>query len=194
MTKSMTHATWLAPGDLDICMVSEKTIVNAKRVATRSEVARSKRLRLRRGLTMHSGPANNVMPRRMARGKGMGIRPSPGSKRGIHYLAANNARIKNEGECDFPFTADDGQDASFVMQIAEVNKALCAISYMVDHSYRVVSDRDDKTGVDLSHMCNKVTGKSLKLRRDRNVWVLDATIEMEPDEKSNNDSHFARQG
>ena len=155
-------------------------------------MARSRRLRVKRGLTMDSGAANNVMPRRMARGKGMRIRPSPGSKRGVHYLAANNARIKHEGECDFPFTADDGQEVSFVMQIAEVNKALCAISYMVDHRYKVVFDRDEKTGVDLSHMYNKVTGKYLKLRRERNVWVLDATIDAELDENKSLD--FARQG
>ena len=98
----------------------------------------------------------------------------------------------------FPFIADDGQNVSFVMQIAEVNKALCAISYMVDHDYKVVFDRDKRTGVDASYMLNKITGKTLKLRRERNVWILDATIEVDNDEHCvdslNNDQGFARQG
>ena len=128
----------------------------------------------------------------------MKIRPSPGSKRDVHYVAANNARIRNEGECDFPFITDDKQEVSFVMQIAEVNKALCAISYMVDHNYKVVFDRDEKTGADVSYMFNKTTKKTLKLRRERNVWILDATIEVDIENDAanehNNKVGFVRQG
>ena len=62
----------------------------------------SGRIKLRRGITMDSGAARNVMPRKMVRDQSR-IRPSEGSRRGAHYVAANNGRIPNEGEFDFVF-------------------------------------------------------------------------------------------
>ena len=38
-------------------------------------------------------------------------------------------------------------------------------------------DKDDKTGLDISFITNKATGKSVKMRRERNVWVIDAFVE-----------------
>ena len=60
------------------------------------------RYRLRRGITMDSGAANNVMPKRMVRNKNT-IRPSRGSIANVHDVAANDGRIPNEGEIDFQF-------------------------------------------------------------------------------------------
>ena len=51
------------------------------------------------------------------------------------------------------------------------------MSSLVDNRHRVVFDKDDKTGLDISFITNKVTGKSVKMRRDRNVWVIDAFVE-----------------
>ena len=141
--------------------------VPARRVGTR-------RMRMTRGITLDSGAADHVMPRRMVRGKMNKVRPSPGSQLGMHYLAANNGRIHNEGEADFKFTTEEGNDESYVFQVAEVNKVLCAVSYLVDKNNRVTFDRDEKTGVDTSQVFNKTTGKMTKLRRDRNVRVIDA--------------------
>ena len=87
----------------------------------------SGRIKLRRGITMDSGAAHNVMPRKMVRDKGQ-IRPSEGSKRGAHYVAANNGRIPNEGEYDFAFSTSEGAPETMTFQIAEVNKALGSIS------------------------------------------------------------------
>ena len=53
-----------------------------------------KRLKLKRGITVDSGAANNVMPKRMIRDKSK-IRPSPGSRRGAHFVAANDGIIPN---------------------------------------------------------------------------------------------------
>ena len=150
-----------------------------------------RRMRLRRGVTLDSGAAANVMPRRMLRKK-MRVRASPGSKRGVHYLAANNARIKNEGEVDFQFQSDNHDFHSWVFQVAEVNKALCAVSYMVDHDYRVVFDRDKTTGVDTSFMLHKPSGKTIKLRREKNVWVIDVTVT--EDDSADRGEDFARRG
>ena len=132
-----------------------------------------KRVRLRRGVTVDSGAASNVMPRRMVRNK-QKIRPSAASIRGVHYIAANNGRIANEGEVDFEFITEEGHYEMMVMQIAEVNKALGSVSYMTDMGYRVIFDRDEKTGVDMSRMEHKATGRTTRFRREKNIWVLDA--------------------
>ena len=141
-------------------------------------------MKLRRGITMDSGAANDVMPRRMVRRKQQ-IRSSAGSRAGVHYVAANNARIPNEGEVDLKFQTEDGTNADFVFQVAEVNKALCAVSYAVDHGYKVVFDKDKRTGRDLSVMTHKETGDVLKLRREKNVWVLDVLVPVDDEEQPN---------
>ena len=48
---------------------------------------------------------------------------------------------------------------------------------MVDAGHRVVFDRDDATGTDLSFITCKATGESIKMRRDRNVWAIDAFVD-----------------
>ena len=143
---------------------------------TMDEPTGSQRLKLRKGITIDSGAASNVMPRRMVRRKDR-IRPSPSSLKGVHYVAANNGRIPNEGEVDFEFITPGGHQEKMVFQIAEVNKALGSVSYLVDNGYRVAFDKDAATGKDLSFMIHKPSGRTTRFRRDRNVWVLDAIVE-----------------
>ena len=40
----------------------------------------------------------------------MKVRASQASKAGVHYVAADGARIPNEGEVDFSFQDKDGND------------------------------------------------------------------------------------
>ena len=151
-----------------------------------------KRMRMARGMTIDSGAADNVMPRRMVRGKDNRIRPSPGSRAGVHYVAACNTRIRNEGECDFHFTTKNGIPENYVFQIANVNKPLCAVSYLVDHGHQVIFDRDASTGVDTSRIVCKKTGKTIQLKRERNVWTIDVYIEEDTDQNEVQD--FGRLG
>ena len=137
----------------------------------------AKRMKLRRGITVDSGASANVMRRRMVRGQR--IRPSPGSRRGAHYRAANNGRIANEGGCDFKFQTVEGNDQNLTFQIAEVNKALGSVSYLVDHGYRVTFGQDEATGHDISMMYHKKTGVTSRFRRERNIWILDALVDTE---------------
>ena len=141
----------------------------AKRVGNR-------RLKMARGITVDSGAADPVMPRRMVRGKGNKIRPSAASRAGVHYVSACTNRIPNEGEVDLKFETKDGQKLNWVFQIAEVNKVLASVSHLVGNRHRVVFDQDDETGKDISFITNKKTGVSIKMRRERNVWVIDAFI------------------
>ncbi len=68
---------------------------------------------------------------------------------------------------------------SLVFQVAQVNKALGSISYLVDHGYRVIFDQDLKTGKDISMMVRKDSKTVIRFRRDRNIWVLDAFIDID---------------
>ena len=124
---------------------------NAAAVPKAAKFVAGRRLRLRRGITIDPGAANNVMPRRMVRNKAK-IRPSPSSRRGVQYVAAKRGRIPNEGEVGFASTTSEGNAEEFVVQVAEVNKALGAVSYLVDKGYRVVFDKDATTGKDVCYM------------------------------------------
>ena len=157
------------------------------KTATSANKMGTNRLKLRRGKTVDSGASANVMPRRMIRKQK--IRPSAGSRRGAHYLAANNGRIANEGECDFKFATVEGHEQCMTFQIAEVNKALGSVSYLVDNGYRVVFDKDEETGHDTSVMTHKKTGVTSRFRRERNIWILDAVVEAD----EHTDESFHRQ-
>ena len=136
---------------------------------------------------MDSGASNMVMPRRMVRNR-RAITPSKASRLGVHYVAANNGRIPNEGETRFKFKTNEGHDQDWLFQIAEVNKALGSISYLVDNGYRIVFDKELATGRDISFMQHKATKQTARFRRERNVWILDAVVEDE-----DQDSPFPRQ-
>ena len=105
-------------------------------------------------------------------------------------MLASSARIPNEGECDVHFTTKDGEKENYTFQIAEVNKAQCAVSYPVDQHNQVIFDNDDVTGLDISRIVKKKAGKIIQTTRERNVWTIDAFIDEEPSQ----DDYFGRQG
>ena len=144
--------------------------------------AGGRRLRMARGITVDSGAADNVLPRRMVRGKHNKVRPSAASRAGVHYVTASANRIPNEGETDLKFFTSEGKDLNWLFQVAEVNKVLASVSYLVDGNHRVVFDKDERTGQDLSCIINKATGEEVKMRRDNNVWVIDAYVDEDEDE------------
>ena len=57
-----------------------------------------------------------------------------------------------------------------------MNKALCAVSYLVDQHNQVILD-EDITGLDISRIVNKKTSKIIQITRERNVWTIDAFID-----------------
>ena len=71
---------------------------------------KSAKMKLRKRTTMHTGAHHNVMPRRMA-GKRAFTQPF-GSKRGMHYVAARNECIPNDGEILFDFESLEGHKES----------------------------------------------------------------------------------
>ena len=176
--------------DCNTVEVSTLTEEKVMRENTSNKKSSSTKLRLKRSITMDSGAGNSVMPRRMVIKKDE-IRESEGSKNGIHYVAANNGRIPNEGEYDLKFNTVEGHEQWLTFQIAEVNKALCSISSLVDEGYKIVFDKNTKTDQDTSYMIHKETGVITRFRRARNVWVLDAFVDVE---NNNISQGFRRRG
>ena len=168
--------------DREVATLPVETRSPGRRPARAQKVG-SKRIRMARGITVDSGAADDVLPRRILR-KWMKMRQSEACRLGVHDVAANGARIPNEGDVEFGFEDKDGKEHSWVFQIAEVDKVLASVSALVDSGHRVTFDRDDKTGVDPSFITNKNTGQSIRMRRDRNVWTIDAFL--------NEDSDFRR--
>lgn len=157
--------------------MSERASEQNSRASIREKIQKNMKLKMKRGITLDSGSHHNVMPKRLVNQKK--IRPSAGSKIGMHYVAANKGKIPNEGEIDFNFTTEEGNEESWCFQIAEVNKALGAIADRVDNNFRVVFDKDFKTGLDSSYMLNKNTNKVTKSTRIGNVWVINAIVNIE---------------
>ena len=73
-----------------------------------ARIVGARRMRLRRGLTMDSGASANVMPKKMTIDPRK-IRPSPGSRAGVKYVAANDGVIRNEGEYEMEFQTKEVQ-------------------------------------------------------------------------------------
>ena len=146
----------------------------ATRPLSRPTGARSvggRRLRMAGGITVDSDAADPVMPRRMVRGRGNKIRSSKTSRAGVHPVSFKASRPQTDTYLD----TGDGQKLNWTFQIAEVNKVLASVSYLVDHNHRVVFDQDLDTGEDISFITNKIDGESIAMRRDRNVWAIDAS-------------------
>ena len=175
---------------VEVSTLTEEKVMRENTLNKKSSSPSSTKLLLKRGITMDSGAGNSVMPRRMVIKKDE-IRESEGSKIGIHYVAANNGRIPNEGEYDLKFNTVEGHEQWLTFQIAEVNKALCSISSLVDEGYKIVFDKNTKTDQDTSYMIHKETGVITRFRRARNVWVLDAFVDVENNDISQG---FRRRG
>ena len=187
----------LTPGEVKARMLQDATPdndgfceCNPGEVEINSAEARERRFRIRRGITADSGAGDPVFPRRMISAKK--IRPSPGSKRGLHYVSATDHRIPNVGEVDLEFMTEEGHQDKILFQVADVNKPFMSISDRIDNGCRVVFDQDDQTGEDLTHIFNKKTKKKMRLKRIGKVWVLDCSVTR--DFLVENSSVFSRRG
>ena len=67
------------------------------------------------------------------------------------------------------------------------------MSYLVDRGYKVTFEKNMKAWQDLSRMTNKMTGAMTSFRREINVWVLDAHVQIE-DSSGDNNQDFRRRG
>ena len=153
--------------------------------------------KLSRGITVDSGAADSVFPAKWIRRTL--VRPSAGSKSGLHYVAASGNRLANLGEFMLNFVCRDGTKAGITFQVADVNKPLASVSHLTDEGYRVVFDKFN--GKDISFIQHKATKQIIKLQRERGVYLIDTFLVNEIHPKNENDSAagsintgFSRQG
>ena len=59
-----------------------------------------------------------------------------------------------------------------------------------DFHFTIKDGQDEVTGLDVSRIINKKTGKIIQMTREHNVWTIDAFIEEDPDEVGD----FGRRG
>ena len=82
----------------------------------------------------------------------------------------------NEGEAEFAFQTKDGQQMTWLFQIAEVNKTLASVSALVDSGHVVTFNRDEKTGIDTSFITHEESWRSTKMRRESGVFRFDMWV------------------
>ena len=125
-------------------------------------------VRIRKGLTVDSGAADHVMP--------IGwlvmfiVMASLGSKRGLHYVAADGTRIPNLGQQLVRFMTLDGTWCEFMFQVAGIHKPLVSVSKLLKAGYRVVFDEEN------SYIIHKKTKQIIKMKKERGVSVVDAYV------------------
>ena len=101
----------------------------------------------------------------------LAIVASAGSLRGLHYVAASGTRIPNMGQQTFKFLMESVTWASWVFQVAAVNKPLVSVSKLLDDGWRIVFDSE------ASYLKHKKTGRTIAIKRERGVFVVDAYVD-----------------
>ena len=101
-------------------------------------------------VTADSGAIDSVIPRRIA--KGVKVKETEASRRGLKYRAASGTAIVNEGEKAIRGYSNEAHMVDMTMQVAEVTKPLGSVRAMVKAGNKVVFDEGD------SYILNKATG------------------------------------
>ena len=92
--------------------------------------------------------------------------PSPMSKAGGKYRAANGTRIRNLGQQKVAFTIAEGHKCTMPFQVAEVERPLISVAQLTSAGNRVVLN---DTG---GQIVNAKTGKTIELVRRGGVYLL----------------------
>ena len=127
-------------------------------------------IRIRKGLTVDSGAADHVMP--IGWLAWILVVASLASLRGIHYVSANGARIPKKGEQKVRFMSSEGTWATWVFQVAGINKPLVSVYKLIDSGWKVIFV-DER-----SCLLHKATGHTIDLVRERGIFTIDAFIEL----------------
>ena len=132
-------------------------------------VAQNKPVAMTVEAAIDSGAAHSVAPLEAA--PGFPVMPSPGSRRGQHYVSAGGERIPNIGEQVIKFRTPEGRKSSIKWQNAPVTKPLLSVSHICDGGHEVTFKKDGGT------VLNIKSGRVTEFRRKGNVYVLDMVIE-----------------
>ncbi len=110
-----------------------------------------------------SGAVHSVTPPGLFPGK---VVPSPWSRAGRGYRAANGTSIKNLGQVDVPFATVEGHRCRMPLQVAEVKQPLLSVSQLTSAgNYVQLGDTD-------GHIVNTSTGRTIGLERRGGVYIM----------------------
>ena len=87
-----------------------------------------------------SGAGETVGPKTIA--PHIPIRPKTAAMGTISYVAANGTRIGHHGEKTIMGVNDEGMPSGMIMQVADVQKLLAAVSQICDAGNKVVFDNN----------------------------------------------------
>ncbi len=92
--------------------------------------------------------------------------PSPWSRAGRGYRAANGTGIKNLGMVTVKFATAAGDRCSIPFQVAEVEQPLLSVSHLTSAGNRV------ELGHDSGRVVNLTTGRAIALERRGGVYIM----------------------
>ena len=99
----------------------------------------------------------------------MKIEESDGSRRGQTYPSASGDCLSNLGEKKLEVTTPDGQAATATNQVADVTRALCAVSRMCEKGNTVTFQAEEG-------FIENPDGVRAHFRRENNVCVMDLHV------------------
>ena len=94
------------------------------------------------------------------------MRPSPWSRAGRGYRAANGTGIKNLGVVGVPFATAEGHRCAIPFQVAEVEQPLLSVAHLTSAGNLVQLGDTKGNVVSLS------TGRSIALERRGGVYIM----------------------
>ena len=95
------------------------------------------------------------------------------SRSGKCFTAANNTKIRNEGENIIPFVTENGESRRVRAQLAKVTRMLISASKMTRAGYKVNLDEGNP------HVKNIKTGRVTKLRHKNGIFLFDLWVNTE---------------
>ena len=113
---------------------------------------------------------------------------SEGSTRGLHYLAANNGKIRNEGGQHLSCLSYEGSPFQLRMQSAAVSRPILSVSKLAENGKEVSFRKDGGTIRDTR------TGLETEFHRKHGVNVLRIWLKTGPNDGAQPAAGFARQG
>jgi hypothetical protein len=112
---------------------------------------------------LDSGAVDSVVPPGLFSSR---VTPSPMSRSGRTYRAANGSRIKNLGQQRVDFVTAEGHKCGIAFQVAEVEHPLISVAHLAASGNEVVLA---ETG---GRIVNKTTGRTIQLLRRGGVYIL----------------------
>ena len=91
-------------------------------------------------IVLDSGAADHVSDSVDA--PGYSVEPSAGSKAGKGFIAANGARIPNQGQMALSLKTEDGKQINSTFQVCKTNRPLWSVGKICDSGCRVVFSMD----------------------------------------------------